>query len=66
VPKCDCAGRLLISDSESFRQKKADCSLGVGIDAARIPECGQMRLKRHLENFDWLAERPEYALCHVF
>jgi len=28
VPRCDCAGKLLISDSESFRQKKVDCSLG--------------------------------------
>lgn len=30
MPRCDYAGRLLISDSELFRQKKDDCSLGVG------------------------------------
>jgi hypothetical protein len=30
VPRCDCAGTPLISDSVSFRQKKVDCSLGVG------------------------------------
>jgi hypothetical protein len=27
VPRCDSAGRPLISDSESFRQKKVDRSL---------------------------------------
>jgi hypothetical protein len=31
VPRCDCAGTLLISDSESFLQQKVDRSLGVGL-----------------------------------
>jgi hypothetical protein len=33
VPRCDCAGTLLISDSESFLQQKVDRSLGVGISS---------------------------------